>query len=322
MSTCAKASPLVSPQLSEIAKQCPLIAGATYLVTMRLKVDLPGMAPGTKTVCETTGSWQDCPRILRKILRTAGGDRYSEQFIQRGNMGRYSEWFWMSTLWTWTGDDLTNVVGNLFMIDFFQVNATISLDRFVFELPSSKSYAPQSDACAELAVNGKAEDNDGAGFSHYPFLSDLGTTNPQVFEETISGTSIINRFYRIRARSSSNVQLEFRPNSQCFVKGHVYTVSIRVRAYSFPGKMKIYFNLFGRKPNGDWVHNTILRCPEISQSNDWTSCSATLLVGEVSEFQLCSTLPNVTFVAVDVGSKRRCSSYLIFLRRRLRSWQV
>ena len=244
---------------------------------MRLKIDPLGVAPGTKSDCEINGT--NCPRLLRKILRTSGGDRHSEQVISRGNMGRYGEWFWFSTVWTWTGEDLTNVYGNLFVLERFPLNAAVLLDHFVFELPSSKSYVPQNDACAELAVNGRAEDNDGAGFSHYPFLSDLGTSNPLVTEEIVLG--IVNRFYRIRARSSAWPVMQFRPNPDCFVKGHLYTVSLRTRLYSYTsGKMKISVRLSGKKPNGDWVYPMILRCPEMTQSNAWTSCSATLLIGE------------------------------------------
>jgi hypothetical protein len=62
---------------SDIIKECPIIANATYLVTMRLKVEVNGTAPGTKSVCQLTGN--SCPRILRKILRSTGGDRYAEQ---------------------------------------------------------------------------------------------------------------------------------------------------------------------------------------------------------------------------------------------------
>jgi len=62
---------------SEIATQCPLIAGATYLVTLRLKILRNGTAPGTKSDCEISGS--NCPRIRRKILRTVGGDRFDER---------------------------------------------------------------------------------------------------------------------------------------------------------------------------------------------------------------------------------------------------
>ena len=56
---------------------CPIIANATYLVTMRVKVEVNGTAPGTKSVCQLTGNF--CPRIYRKILRMTGGDWYAEQ---------------------------------------------------------------------------------------------------------------------------------------------------------------------------------------------------------------------------------------------------
>ena len=202
------------------------------------------------------------------------------QHMQRGNMGRFSEWFWFSTVWSWTGDDLTNVIGNLFIMDRFPIGAKISLDEFVFELPSSKSFAQPSNVCTELAINGDAENNDGNGYSHYPFMSDNSYSNPLIYEETISGN--VNRFYRIRARNSYYVSLQFRPNTACFVKGHVYTISLRMRLYSYnpTERMKLYIRLTGRKPTGDMAYPTILRCPEMSQSNEWTTCSAILLVGE------------------------------------------
>ena len=62
---------------SDIIKGCPIIANATYLVTMRLKVEVNGTAPSTKYACQLTGS--SCPRIYRKILHSTGGDRYAEQ---------------------------------------------------------------------------------------------------------------------------------------------------------------------------------------------------------------------------------------------------
>ena len=210
-----------------------------------------------------------------------GGDRFDERYITYGNMGRNGEWFWFSSEWKWTGDDLTNVAGQLFILDKFPLDAKVLLDHFVFELPSNKSYAPKSEACAELAVNGKAEDNDGGGYSHYPFLYDRDF-NPLVYEEIVSG--IVNRFYRIRARGSWNniwLPIRFRPNPECFVKGHVYTVSLRTRLYAYTsGKMKINVQLKGKKPNGDWVSPVVLQCPEMSPSTTWTSCSAPLLVGE------------------------------------------
>jgi hypothetical protein len=75
--------------------------------------------------------------------------------------------------------------------------------------------------------------------------------------------------------------MQFRPNPDCFVKGHVYTVSLRTRLYSYTsGKLKIAVRLSGKKPNGDWLYPTILTCPEMTQSDAWTSCSAALLIGE------------------------------------------
>jgi hypothetical protein len=205
--------------------------------------------------------------------------------MQYGNVGHFSEWFWFSTLWTWTGDDLTNVLGGLFIIDRFPIGAKVSLDEFILELPSTKSFAPTSTVCSELAINGNAEDNDGNGYSHYPFISNQHS-NPLVYEEMVAGKA--NRFYRIRGRDPSSsswntyVPLQFRPNTACFVKGHEYTVSLRTRLFSYnpTEKMKFYIRLVGRRPTSDTSFLTVLRCPEMTQSNDWTTCSAPLLVTE------------------------------------------
>ena len=230
------------------------------------------------TDCEASGI--NCPRIYRKIIRSAGGDRVSEQSIPRGTIGRYSEWFWFSTIWTWTGDDLTNVIGNLFILDRFPTGATISMDEFIFELPSSKSFATTGNACGNLAVNGDASDNDGNGRAHFPFLSaEPWRYAPLILEETGEAGNI-NRFYRTRGRSSSS-SLQFRPNQGCLLKGHLYTTSLLARLQSYlSGKMKLFVRLSGRKPTGDYVYIAILQCPEMMQSNDWTTCSAPLLVSE------------------------------------------
>lgn len=209
-----------------------------------------------------------------------GGDRVSEQSIQRGTIGKYSEWFWFSTTWTWTGDDLTNVIGNLFILDRFPIGAVISMDEFVFELPSSKSFAATGNTCVDLVVNGDASDNDGSGRAHFPFISaEPWRYTPLILEETdIAGN--VNRFYRTRSRGSS-FSLQFRPNQECFVKGHMYTTSLRARLQSYPsGKMKLFVRLSGRKPTGDYAYIAILQCPEMTQSNDWTTCVAPLLVSE------------------------------------------
>ncbi len=65
------------------------------------------------------------------------------------------------------------------------------------------------------------------------------------------------------------------------MKGHMYTASLRARLQSYPsGKMKLIVRLSGRKPTGDYAYISILQCPEMTQSNDWTTCVAPLLVGE------------------------------------------
>ena len=88
-------------QNSEIAMECPLIPKATYLVTMRIKIDMEGM-DGQPTPCETEllagGSFDmaaHCPRLLRKTMHLdPDRDEYMDRWIQPGSIGKYGEWFW------------------------------------------------------------------------------------------------------------------------------------------------------------------------------------------------------------------------------------
>ena len=71
---------------TKLAKDCPLIQDAIYLITMRLKVDKEG-AEGQKMECETTNDrWGKCMRLTRKIMRKVGSDRHSIQMVRAGNL--------------------------------------------------------------------------------------------------------------------------------------------------------------------------------------------------------------------------------------------
>ena len=81
----------------------------------------------------------------------------------------------------------------------FPQGSKISLDKFIFELPSEKSYAPEEAVCDELAINGDAEDNDGEGYAYYPFhSSDWGRFNPVVVDEVDENGVVFNKFYRMK----------------------------------------------------------------------------------------------------------------------------
>ena len=89
--------------------------------------------------------------------------------MNKGLVGKYGEWFTVSTSWTYDADDLTdNVAGHIYYIQQTEIGTKVSLDHFTLELPSEKSLPAAHDPCNELVVNGDAENTDGNGFSYYP----------------------------------------------------------------------------------------------------------------------------------------------------------
>ena len=59
---------------TKLLRDCPLIAGATYLVTIRLKIDDPALAPDGITDCAKREG--GCPRLYRKMMFETG-DKYN-----------------------------------------------------------------------------------------------------------------------------------------------------------------------------------------------------------------------------------------------------
>jgi len=271
---------------TEIVQECPLIDQATYLVTLRIKIEVNGTDNnGEPTDCESTGD--NCPRLIRKIMRKPGvGDIAETKYIQKGSIGRYGEWFWFSTMWTWKaahGHLGPDVIGNIFHLEHFPRGSVISMDDFIFELPSSKSFAPPVDSCAQLAINGDAEDNDGNGFSFHPFYStDTGYYNPLILEETNADSGIVNRFYRNKERRGNGHAQRFYPNTNCFVKGYIYTVSMKARIHSYASADPIsyYIQLFGHLPEGGHKYHTVVICDAIGKEDGWVECSAPLLIDD------------------------------------------
>ena len=83
--------------------ECPLIREATYIVSMRIKIEMEGM-DGQLTPCQTeleAGTfdlYKHCPRLLRKTMYLDSQGReqhyHKDRWIQPGSIGKYGEWFW------------------------------------------------------------------------------------------------------------------------------------------------------------------------------------------------------------------------------------
>lgn len=63
---------------TKLLRDCPLIAGATYLVTIRLKIDDPALAPDGITDCAK--KLGGCPRLYRKMMFETG-DVYNSKEV-------------------------------------------------------------------------------------------------------------------------------------------------------------------------------------------------------------------------------------------------
>lgn len=274
---------------SEIAQECPLIDEAWYLITAKIKIEHPDHPAGSDMQCEIDGNdYDDCPRLLRRIYHDDGSyDATEDRWVRRGVVGKWGEWFHFTSTWQFRSDQNelgTNVIGQTFTLERFPVGSTVSLDDFVFELPSPKSFLPQdgrADTCAEVIVNGDAEDNDGGGFHPWPMYS----SNPYRFEPLIleedDGEGGVNRFYRTKARDYRGHSMRWRPNAACLVRGFVFEVSHRMRISNFSrGPMTYYLRFRGQRPDGSWAYPTILECPAIGVDDGWKSCSGPLIISE------------------------------------------
>ncbi len=61
---------------TKIAQDCPIIEGQDYLVTMKLKIDKPGVEKGESMQCEITNDRSnDCPWLSRKMYALEGSNR-------------------------------------------------------------------------------------------------------------------------------------------------------------------------------------------------------------------------------------------------------
>ena len=185
-------------------------------------------------------------------------------------------------MWTFNEWDTNqeSVIGNTFQMDRFPQGSKISLDKFIFELPSEKSYAPEEAVCDELAINGDAEDNDGEGYAYYPFYSsDWGRFNPVVVDEVDENGVVFNKFYRMKYRNHYGHSMRWVPNTKCLVQGYVYTVSLRMKVDK---PFDFYLRFRGKDTNGNWQHPTILQNPNrVDPGDGWKTFSQPLLVDDL-----------------------------------------
>ena len=67
--------------LTKFTIDCPLQADVDYLLTVRIKIDKPGMWGQNMPCHNTTNTWYDCPRWERKIMFKDGYDKTSHQRV-------------------------------------------------------------------------------------------------------------------------------------------------------------------------------------------------------------------------------------------------
>ena len=201
--------------------------------------------------------------------------------MNAGIVGKYGEWFTFATQWTYDAEDLgllDEIIGNIFFLENTEPGTTISMDEFVFELPSTRSYPVADDACRELVVNGDAENTDGNGWHYYPMYSPRSDWwQPAIVKETLADGRV-NKFYRASKRISSWESPRFQMIKDCFIRGLVYKISVKVRIF-YDKPIKYYIQLNGLKSDGSgWTQKQPLYCPEQTEAQGWVTCSGPLLI--------------------------------------------
>jgi len=159
---------------------------------------------GTVHQCAISNHSNDCPRLTSMIMHAGGvynndarftHNVHEHTYMRKGDVGNYGDWVTFSSIWSWSADKLENVEGHIFIIENFAKGTMIELDSLLVELPSVKSFAPENDACAELAINGDAEDLDGGGFAPFPWFSPrMNDFQLAVHEETDTNGNV-NHFF-------------------------------------------------------------------------------------------------------------------------------
>lgn len=152
------------------------------------------------------------------------------------------------------------------------------MDSVVFELPSEKSTRLANDACNELIVNGGAENGDGNGYSFYPFWSSRSDWWEPTVNEEVASNGAVNHFFRANRRKWHSDSIRTTLPTACFVKGLVYTVSLRLRIF-YHTPLSYYVQLTGPRADGSgWTYKQPLFCPAQSESDGWVTCSGPMVI--------------------------------------------
>ena len=71
---------------TKFTMDCPITQDATYLVTIRLKIEDPTLADGEMSVCESMNHRDHCPKLGRSIIKEAGASGGSNDKIEVSNL--------------------------------------------------------------------------------------------------------------------------------------------------------------------------------------------------------------------------------------------
>ncbi len=106
-----------------------------------------------------------------------------------------------------------------------------------------------------------------------------GDWQPNIYIETLPNGKV-NKFFRASNRRWHSDSIRTTLLKECFVKGLVYTVSLKVRIQKdIP--LSYYVQLKGPRADGSgWTHKQPLFCPEQSQDQGWVSCSGPFVIDE------------------------------------------
>lgn len=198
--------------------------------------------------------------------------------MNKGTIGKYGEWFTLAQVWKFDAEHISDdVIGSIFALENNEPGTTVTLDSFVFELPSSKSYPVVNDVCSELVVNGNAESTDGNGLAFHPMYSSRSDSwEPTITTETLSNGKV-NKFYRASNRRWHSDSIRFNLANGCFVKAMTYWISLRVRVSSNT-PISYYVQINGQRPDSGWTRKQPLHCPAQSQADGWVTCSGPYVI--------------------------------------------
>ena len=172
------------------------------------------------------------------------------------------------------------MIGTIFALENNEPGTTVSIDSFIFELPSAKSFPDANDVCSGLVVNGDAESTDGNGWAFYPMFSSRSSSwEPTITEETLSN-GLVNKFYRAANRRWHSDSMRFTMANGCLVQAMTYWISLRVRIDS-ETPLSYYVQIKGPRSDGSgWTHKRPLYCPAQSKVDGWVTCSGPYVIEE------------------------------------------